>query len=225
MHRFETEIKLPAPHRKQLEKRLAQLGFKVLKRRHFESNCLFDFPDLRLSRARCLLRLRRADGEDLLTFKGPPLRARRYGRRREVETRVEDGFLLREVLEKLGLKPVFAYEKYRTVYVESKKAGFPGRPHAQSKGGPRARPEAQAGQAEHGQPQVAYDETPVGNYLELEGPEKWIDEVARGLEYSPRDYITSTYLALYLRKCREEGKKPGNMVFKGRKSRLGLLAA
>ena len=198
-HRRETEIKLLAHDRKQVGKRLSQLGFKVLKARHFESNYLFDFPDLRLRRSGCLLRLRFAGGEDLLTFKGPPLRPRRYESRREIETRVEDGVLLREVLKNLGLKQVFIYEKYRTIYAEGEKADL------------------------HGLPQVAYDETPIGNYLELEGPEKWIDEVAARLGYSPQDYITSTYLALYFQKCREEGKKPGNMVFKGRISQCRVV--
>jgi adenylate cyclase class 2 len=200
-HRRETEIKLLAHDRKQVRKRLSQLGFKVLKARHFESNYLFDFPDLRLRRSSCLLRLRFAGGEDLLTFKGPPRRPRRYESRHEIETPVEDGILLREVLKRLGLKQVFIYEKYRTIYAEGNRADS------------------------HRVPQVAYDETPIGNYLELEGPEKWIDAVAGWLGYSPRDYVTSTYLALYFQKCREEGKKPGNMVFKGRKSRLGFVAA
>ena len=194
-HRRETEIKLLARERMQVRKRLSQLGFKVLKARHFESNCLFDFPDLRLRRSGCLLRLRFAGGEDLLTFKGPPLHPRRYESRREIETRVEDGVLLREVLKNLGLKQVFIYEKYRTIFVEGIKSDL------------------------HGLPQVAYDETPIGNYLELEGPEKWIDEVAARLGYSRQDYITSNYLALYCEKCEEEGKTAGNMVFKGRKSR------
>jgi adenylate cyclase class 2 len=198
--RRETEIKLLAPDRKQLGKRLSHLGFKVLKARHFESNYLFDFPDLRLRRSRCLLRLRFAHGEDRLTFKGPSLRQRWYETRREIETRVEDGVLLREVLKNLGLKQVFIYEKYRTIYAKGNKADF------------------------HGLPQVAYDETPIGNYLELEGPEKWIDAVATRLGYSRQDYIASSYLALYCQKCREEGKTPGNMVFKGRKSRLGFVA-
>jgi adenylate cyclase class 2 len=219
MHRRETEIKLRARDRKQVGKRLSQLGLKVLKARHFESNQVFDFPDLRLRRSRCLLRLRLAGGEDLLTFKGPPLGTRRYESRREIETRVENGVLLREVLENLGLKQVFAYEKYRTIYAESDKAGFHELPRTRRRGGPCAHPEAEGNEADHGLPQVAYDETPIGNYLELEGPEKWIDEVATRLGYSPQDYITSTYLALYLLKCREEGKKPGNMVFEGRKSR------
>ena len=188
-HRHETEIKLLAHDRKQLRKRLAQLAFKVFKARHFESNHLFDFPDLRLRKSGCLLRLRFAGGECLLTFKGPPLRTRRYGSRREIETRVEDGALLQEVLKSLGLKSVFVYEKYRTIFAGGNRAGL------------------------HGSPLVAYDETPIGNYLELEGPEKWIDKVATRLGYSPRDYITSTYLALYIQKCREEHRKPGNMVF------------
>jgi adenylate cyclase class 2 len=199
--RRETEIKLQARDRRQIRKRLSQLGFKVLKARHFESNCLFDFPDFRLHKSGCLLRLRFACGEDLLTFKGPPLRPRRYQSRREIETRVEDGVLLRDILKHLGLKQVFVYEKYRTIYAEGEIADY------------------------HGLPQAAYDETPIGNYLELEGPEKWIDAVATRLGYSPQDYITSTYLALYFESCREEGKKPGNMVFKRRKSRLGFVAA
>jgi adenylate cyclase class 2 len=185
----ETEIKLPARDRTQLG-RLAQLGFKVLRARHFESNYLFDFPDLRLRRCRCLLRLRFADGEDRLTFKGPPLGSCRYKSRREIEVRVEDGVLLIEVLKSLGLKQTFIYEKYRTIYAEGGKADF------------------------HGLRQVTFDETPIGNYLELEGPEGWIDEIATRLGYSRRDYIASSYLALYVQKRREEGKKPGNMVFK-----------
>ena len=192
---LETEIKLPVRDRRQVAKQLAQLGFKVLKPRHFESNYLFDFPDLRLSKSRSVLRLRFAAGECLLTFKGPPLRARRYARRREVETRVEDGALLREVLKSLQLREVFVYEKFRTVYAAATQASL------------RAAPEA------------AFDETPIGNYLELEGPAKWIDRVASRLGYSPRDYITANYRALYLQNCRVQGRKPRNMVFKGRKQR------
>ena len=195
--RRETEIKLLARDPGELRKRLSQLGLRIFKKRHFESNYLFDFPDLRLSKSGCLLRLRFAAGESLVTFKGPPLGKRRYGSRHEIETRVEDGTLLREVLKNLGLKQVFAYEKRRTIYAGDL-AGF------------------------HEPPQVAYDETPIGNYLELEGPGKWIDEVAAQLGYSPRDYIISTYLALYFQRCREEGRRPGNMVFKGRRSRIRL---
>jgi adenylate cyclase class 2 len=190
---LETEIKLPVSNRRQVVKQLAKLGFKVVKPRHFESNFLFDFPDLRLSKSRRLLRLRFAAGESLLTFKGPPLSARRYARRREVETGVGNGVLLLEVLTNLGLREVFAYEKFRTVFVAAAQAPLPATP------------------------QAVFDETPIGNYLELEGPAKWIDRVASRLGFSPRDYITATYRALYLQDCRTHGRKPRNMVFKRRK--------
>jgi hypothetical protein len=133
--------------------------------------------------------------------------------------------LLREVLKHLGLKQVFIYEKYRTIYAKGDKADLHGLPQARRRGGPCVRPKAEGSETDHGLPQVAYDETPIGNYLELEGPRKWIDAVATRLGYSRRDYITSTYLALYYQKCQEEDKTPGNMVFKRRKSRLGFVAA
>ena len=188
----ETEIKLSVRDRRKAAKRLAELGFQVVRKRHWESNLVFDFPNRRLRRARSLLRLRCAAGEYLLTFKGPPLGTRRYARRAEIETRVEDGALLNEVLKKLGLKPVFVYEKFRTVYAAGRKRGHHETPHA------------------------AYDETPIGDYLELEGPERWIDRVAGQLGYSPPDYITNTYLDLYNQRCRQEGRKAVNMVFRRR---------
>jgi adenylate cyclase class 2 len=130
-----------------------------------------------------------------LTFKGPPHRARRYASRREVETRVGNGALLREVLKSLELREVFVYEKFRTVFVAAAQASL------------------------HAAPQAVFDETPIGNYLELEGPAKWIDRVASRLGYSPRDYITATYRSLYLQNCRTQGRKPHNMVFEDRKQR------
>ena len=137
--------------------------------------------------------MRFAAGEVWLTFKGPPLLTRRYKARREIETRVEDGVTFCEILKSLGLKRVFTYEKYRTVYTR-------------------------AGKTEsNGLPQLTYDETPIGNYIELEGPQEWIDEVANRLGYSRQEYITSSYLALYFEKCQHEGRKPGSMVFGGRK--------
>ena len=42
---LETEIKLPVSDHNWVENRLTQLGYKVVKPRHFESNYLFDFPD------------------------------------------------------------------------------------------------------------------------------------------------------------------------------------
>ncbi len=187
--RHETEIKLETGNPRQTRRRLAQLGFQRVKARHFENNTLFDLPNHRLRRARCLLRLRFTGSESLLTYKGAPVQSRDYKVRREIETTVEDGHELREILLSLGMREVFCYQKYRTVYA----------------------PEGRRGASEA--PHVLLDETPIGNFLELEGPRRWIDQIARKLGYSRRDYITESYAALYLRKCQEEGMKPGNMVF------------
>jgi adenylate cyclase class 2 len=58
------------------------------------------------------------------------------------------------------------------------------------------------------------DETPVGTFLELEGPPATIDRVARRLRYTPRDYIRGTYWDLYAADCARRGKSPRNMLFR-----------
>lgn len=193
-HHHETEIKLQVQNPRALKRRLGELGFRPVQARHFESNHLFDFPDLRLRKARCLLRLRFAGGQGILTFKGAPLSSRSYKVRGEIETGVEDGNRLREILEGLGFHETFRYEKYRTVYARNVKRG----------------------RAERSV--LVYDETPIGNYVELEGPAGWIDEVARQLGYERGDYITASYAALYFKKCAERGEEPGSMFFRPHKS-------
>ena len=60
---------------------------------------------------------------------------------------------------------------------------------------------------------IELDETPLGTFLELEGPAEAIDRVAHELGYSKKDYIVKSYLALYLEDCRRRGEAPKNMVF------------
>ncbi len=64
-----------------------------------------------------------------------------------------------------------------------------------------------------GEVTVSVDETPVGNFLELEGPAGSIDELARRLGRASADYITATYRGLFERWCAERGLQPGDMVF------------
>ena len=56
------------------------------------------------------------------------------------------------------------------------------------------------------------DETPIGTFLELEGPPRAIDRVARALGYAPREYINGTYWDLYAADCRRRGRRPTNML-------------
>jgi adenylate cyclase, class 2 len=58
------------------------------------------------------------------------------------------------------------------------------------------------------------DETPVGTFLELEGPPRAIDRVARALGYAPGEYIKGTYWDLYAADCRRRGRRPGNMLLR-----------
>lgn len=60
---------------------------------------------------------------------------------------------------------------------------------------------------------IALDETPVGTFLELEGPPRAIDKAARALGFTPRNYIQATYWDLYAADCRRRGRKRRNMVF------------
>lgn len=190
----ETEIKLKVEDPRALRKRLKDCGFVVVRRRHFESNIVFDFRDLRLRRSRSLLRLRTEGRQHLLTYKGPPHASGSYKIRTEIETQVEDEGAFRQILEGLGLRPAFRYEKYRTAYAEGRQA-----------------------KAESA-PLLVFDETPIGRYIELEGPARWIDGAARRLGFQREDYITASYASLYQDYCRKNRIKPGNMVFRSNKS-------
>src|SRR5271169_6584556 len=184
----ETEIKLRVSSPHAIKRRIQSLGFVVTEPRHFERNVLFDFSDLRLRKSRSAIRLRQEGKRFLLTFKGPPLQSRDYKIRREIETEVADGRRMKETLEALGLHAVFCYEKYRTTYAS---------------GGKRSASRSGL---------LVLDETPIGNFIELEGPRRWIDRIASELGYNRDEYVTASYAALYQSKCLEEGKAPGNMV-------------
>jgi adenylate cyclase class 2 len=49
-----------------------------------------------------------------------------------------------------------------------------------------------------GKGQVVVDETPVGNFCEIEGASRWIDATARKLGVQEADYITKNYATLFL---------------------------
>jgi len=48
-----------------------------------------------------------------------------------------------------------------------------------------------------GKGQVVVDETPIGNFCEIEGPPRWIDATAKTLEVGAADYITKNYATLF----------------------------
>jgi adenylate cyclase class 2 len=48
-----------------------------------------------------------------------------------------------------------------------------------------------------GKGQVVVDETPIGNFCEIEGSPRWIDMVAKKLGVSEADFITKNYAGLF----------------------------
>ena len=212
---------MPQPTRREIEVKLKvsdSKGVRALLRRIgavpfgtvFETNTLYDTPQGSFRRTGRLLRLRvekpvgdRATRSGprnsqlgqtpraLLTYKAPAgsrtrsRRAHHYKERLESEVEVGNPEGLKPILEVLGLRPGFRYEKFRTSY------RFPGLKLLL----------------------VDLDETPIGVFLELEGPRVSIDRAARRLGYSAADYLTSTYWELFQNERRRRRKTSRNMVF------------
>ena len=60
---------------------------------------------------------------------------------------------------------------------------------------------------------ITIDETPMGVFLELEGPEAWIDATALRMGLAPSEYCTASYAALYREYRLSHQDAPVNMTF------------
>ena len=182
--KFEIEIKLRLNgNLNEIRRALRDQGFRVSKSRVFESNVLLDTPNRALRSHGKLIRVRRVGAHHLLTYKGPSEQGK-YKKRHEIEIPLPDSFGLEQILNEIGYHPIFRYEKFRTEYTKRPATG-----------------------------KVLLDETPIGNYLEIEGSPRWIDRTARLLGFSADDYITRSYGYLYLAYCRERRTEPAHMLF------------
>ena len=179
----EVEIKLRAASAAEGRRMLAALGFSVIHRRIFEANTVLDTPKLVLRGSGTLLRIREAGRQCTLTWKGPGA-AGRHKDREEIETLVSNARALFAIFDRLGYRPAFRYEKYRTEYRKRGSRGV-----------------------------ATLDETPIGVFIELEGPAKWIDATARKLGFTDADYITASYGGLYFEHCQRQGIQPCDMIF------------
>ncbi|SRR5258708_36386052 len=67
---------------------------------------------------------------------------------------------------------------------------------------------------------VVIDETPIGDFGEIEGPPLWIDVVAKRLGIRPDQYITASYSELFQEWKRQTGSRATDMLFRApRRSR------
>jgi adenylate cyclase, class 2 len=167
----EIEIKFRVPDLRIVNRKLHAAGFRLVTRRTHEMNTLYDLPGEVLRKRHELLRIRKYGSSWTLTFKHGTKRAK-HSSRIELETKVADGKKLDAILRLMGYAPTFRYEKFRAEWID------------------RAR--------QDGKGKVVVDETPIGNFCEIEGPSRWIDAAANKLGVTPADYITKNYATLFL---------------------------
>jgi len=60
---------------------------------------------------------------------------------------------------------------------------------------------------------VAVDETPIGNYVELEGTEDGIRALAHKMGIPETQFLRLSYYSLYLEHCQRTGEVPAFMVY------------
>jgi adenylate cyclase class 2 len=65
-----------------------------------------------------------------------------------------------------------------------------------------------------GKGQVVVDETPIGNFCEIEGAPRWIDATAKNLGVKAADYITKNYAGLFLEWKECNKSRAEEMTFK-----------
>jgi adenylate cyclase, class 2 len=71
---------------------------------------------------------------------------------------------------------------------------------------------------------VVVDETPIGNFGEIEGAPRWIDQTAKKLGIRPEHYITDTYAGLFFAWKRRTRSAAKEMTFRavGKQSSVGI---
>ncbi|MGE0882442.1 MAG: class IV adenylate cyclase [Blastocatellales bacterium] len=158
--------------------------------RHFEDNWLLDTADSMLGGKPAILRIRQSGEKGWLTYKekaAPDASATRFKKRLEIETALDNPTNAVVIFERLGFQTWFRYQKYRTIY----RAELPGGSHLQ----------------------VMFDETPIGNFIELEGEEEAIAEAVALIGVEPEDFILESYLALQAAHCQQQNKPFQDMIF------------
>ncbi|MGB9405581.1 MAG: class IV adenylate cyclase [Candidatus Acidiferrales bacterium] len=208
----EIEVKLHLDDLGATRRALRRIGAKA-EPRLFERNILYDTPTSELRETGRLLRIRielpvasgltppripsgkparsRKALRGILTFKAPVTAAfattsgGRSKEREELEVEFRPAETLEGIFAGLGFHPGFRYEKFRTTYRVTKLPGL----------------------------HLDLDETPLGNYLELEGAPAAIDRAAYLLGFAAQDYITATYWELHVAECRGRRETPGDLLF------------
>lgn len=166
---IEVKIKIGDSDLEEFRMDIIKTGFHLIENRAFEQNLVFDTPERILKRNRFLLRLRRKDNVYTVTFKRPAATA---GESPSYKIREETEV---EVSDFETVKKIFTGLGYEPVFVYEKYREV----------------------FQQEEVKLMVDETPIGNFIEIEGPEDAIDRTARELGFGKNDYITDNYRTLF----------------------------
>jgi adenylate cyclase class 2 len=166
---LETEIKFRVEDVAALTQRLEAAGFTLHTPRAFESNVLYDTPDRQMRARTEILRIRGYAGRCVVTHKRlPDVGPGEDRHKHRIETETE-------VADGAALEHIFLSLGLVSAF----------------------RYEKWRAEWTDGEGHCVVDETPIGNYAELEGPAEWIDRAAARLGVSPAEYITLSYGRLF----------------------------
>ena len=166
---IETEIKFKIDDLPGLTHRLASAGFSLLTPRSFESNVLYDTPDREMRARTEILRIRNYAGRWTVTHKRLPDDSPGLDtHKHRIETETD-------VVDGSTLEEIFlSLGLVRAFRYEKWRAEW-----------------------SDGEGHCVIDETPIGDYAELEGSPAWIDRAAARLGVRPEQYITLSYGRLF----------------------------
>jgi adenylate cyclase class 2 len=166
---IETEIKFRVDDLPALTRRLEVAGFTLQTPRSFESNVLYDTQDRQMRARTEILRIRGYAGRWIVTHKRlPNIGPGEDTHKHRIETETEVAD--GAVLEQIFLSLGLV-------------ASF--------------RYEKWRAEWTDGEGHCVVDETPIGNYAELEGSGEWIDRAAARLGVDPAQYSTLSYGRLF----------------------------
>lgn len=169
MHAPEIELKFAVDDVDRFRARMQSLGLKLVTPRTFEANTLYDTPERDLRVRRQVLRLRDYAGRSVVTHK----RVASNDAEARYKVRIETESAIEDPA---ALAEIFAQLGYKPVFRYEK-----------------YRTEWDAGQGH-----VFLDETPIGTYVELEGPPEWIESMREKLEVRPEQCTIESYGMLFL---------------------------
>ncbi|MBV8206673.1 MAG: class IV adenylate cyclase [Acidobacteria bacterium] len=180
---METEIKFRIRDLSALPPLLRRCGFREETPRTKEVNELYDLPGQALRKRGALLRLRQYGERWVLTYK--------EGRPKPEERHKSRREIETVIAEGSAMEGILQALGYEVIF----------------------RYEKFRSEWSDGVGHVVIDETPIGNFAEIEGSPEWIDATAARLGVSPGEYITRSYADLWFRWKEETGSRARHMTF------------